>query len=170
MAHLYIYIYIYAYLEFKNKCVTWRALYAPCACVVPREHRVHARVLRNRAPELETLDVRLPWCARGYSHHAHHALLRSLYRSASRQRFSFFSTHGTLPVLGFVPLRLCASSLLCAFVPQLFSELCSSGFVSASALPLVSTSPLLHSPLLLHSSLLCIRSSSETLKNTYTVY
>ena len=65
---------------------------------------VHARVLRNRAPEL------FQWAA---------ALLASVPASV----FSFFSPHGTLPVLGFVPLRLCAQFLLCAFA--LSSSLCS---------------------------------------------
>ena len=84
------------------------------------------------------------------------ALLASVSASIS----SFFSLHATLPFLGFVPQRLCASALLSA---RLFALLLFELYFSGSALPYVSASPLVRSPLILHSSLLCIRSSSATL-------
>ena len=62
--------------------------------------------------------------------------IKERFSPAFRLVFHFLSHCTTLPVLGFVPLRLCASSLLCAFAPLLSSLLCSSGFVSASALHL----------------------------------
>ena len=91
--------------------------------------------------------MRLYWCARGYDHHAHHALLRSLYSigalpaSVPASVFSFlFRTKlcqfWPLRLFCSAPLRLC-STLLCATLS--LSLLCSSGFVSASALHLSPT-------------------------------
>ena len=63
---------------FVGAFVTWRnhmrLVFADCRV----SGIVHARALRNCVREslqcaaLETLDVRLSWFARGYSHHAHH--------------------------------------------------------------------------------------------------
>ena len=133
--------------------------------------------------------MRLSLCARGYSHHAHHTLLRSLGAllasvPASVSHFLFLTK---LLVLVFAPLRLstlrlCASSSLhlCAFAPLFYSRLsallfwfCSASrlwFCSATRLaasPPLHSPLFLHSPLPLHSSLLCIRSSYETSTNVY---
>ena len=110
---------------------------------------------------LETLDVRLSWCARGYSHHAHHSLLRSIYRSTSRQRsgkrFSLsYLLHGTLPVFRLcasAPLRLGSALRLCSslcFAPSGLASalhsslLCSSRLWSASSQPFTRRARLLH--------------------------
>ena len=103
-----------------------------------------------------------------------HSLLRSLYRSATRQRsgWLFLFLLSARNSAGFrlcasAPLRLVSALLSVRLSALLIFQLCSSGstlfLVSGSALPLVSSSFLLRSPLLLHSSLLCIRSSSATL-------
>ena len=88
---------------------------------------VHARVLCNRAREplqraaLEALDVRLPWCARGYLHHAHHALMRSLYIGALTGGLAAGVSSFSLPT------QYSAGFSLCAFAP-LCSPLCTALF------------------------------------------
>ena len=121
--------------------VTWRILYAPHACGAPRNRRcARTRFTQLRALTAPVSGVRGAIC----TPLARVAIVTTrtyalLYRSAPTSEFllafpSFFS-HETLPVLGFVPLRLCGfvplrlcSALLSAL---LFSELCSSGSVSA---------------------------------------
>ena len=106
---------------------------------------VHAPVLCNRALKplqpapLETLDVRLSWSARGYDHHAHHVLLCSIYRSASRSVFSFFSfarNSAGFSLCASAPLHLCASAPL--FCSALVSVLLSNLLCSQSSTPLSS--------------------------------
>ena len=132
---------------------------------------VHVRALRNCAREslqwaaLETLDVRLSLCARGYSYHAHHTLLTSVPASVS---LSSLCTK----LCRFSPLRLCTSAPLhlCAFAPLFCSPLSAalfSALLSSLICSRLCSAPLccgclalcsafdsaLHSPLLLVSAL-----------------
>ena len=110
-----------------------RCVFADC-----RVSGEYARAFCNCAREpfqwaaIETLDVRLYWCARGYHYYAHHALVRSLYRNASRRRsgysFSFLSSPRNSA--GFSTFaRLCAAARL-----RLCTSVCSR-LCCASALP-----------------------------------
>ena len=115
---------------------------------------VHARLAQPRAWASPMSGVRVSSCARGYHHHAHHALVRSLYSSASRRRsahvLSLLSLATKLPALAFAPLRRCTSAPLRALL--FCSRLC-----CASALPHLR----LCSAPLLSTALACVLLTSQ---------